>query len=265
MVWIFIVIIQAIVFGLFCYFVASEKNRNAKDWFLLGFFFSIIALLALIAVPQQNISTNSSKTTKGKKDNAKEVSGRVISSSKIIYIMIALLAIASIILVTSGIFDSPPPGQATTDANSGTNSNNPHAGVDLNQLEQITELQKTVDSNPNNLDALLNLAHLLNDSGFKDKAIEHYEQYLKQNSKTADVWVDMGVCYFELGKNSEAISKMEKALTIEPKHQIAHLNLGIVNLSSGNKEKALGWWKKAVEINSTSEIGKRAQELINQH
>ncbi|MDP2035913.1 MAG: tetratricopeptide repeat protein, partial [Ignavibacteria bacterium] len=234
--------IQALVFGVFCYFVANEKNRNARDWFLLGFLFSIIALLALMAVPPLNNSIISNKVSKGKKVGPKEVSGKVISSTKIIYIMIALLAFASIILVTSGIFDSTGSVQATTDANTNANANNPHAGVDLNQLEQITELQKTVDSNPSNLDALLNLAHLLNDSGFKDKAIERYEQYLKQNSKAADVWVDMGVCYFELGKNSEAISKMEKALTIEPKHQIAHLNLGIVNLSSGNKEKALSWW-----------------------
>ncbi|MDP3580708.1 MAG: tetratricopeptide repeat protein, partial [Ignavibacteria bacterium] len=188
-----------------------------------------------------------------------------VSTLKLVYIGLFLLVIASVILVLSGIFDSTGSVQATTDANTNANANNPHAGVDLNQLEQITELQKTVDSNPGNLEALLNLAHLLNDSGFKDKAIERYEQYLKQNSKAADVWVDMGVCYFELGKNSEAISKMEKALTIEPKHQIAHLNLGIVNLSSGNKENALSWWKKALEINPTSEIGKRAEELINQH
>jgi len=263
MAWVIGLFIQAIVFGVFCYFVANEKNRNARDWFLLGFFFSIIALLALMAVPPQNNPISPNKASKSKKVGPKEVPDKVISSTKIIYITVALLALASIILVTSGIFDSTGSVQATTDAAS--NTNNPHVGVDLNQLEQITELQKTVDSNPNNLDALLNLAHLLNDSGFKDKAIERYEQYLKQNSKAADVWVDMGVCYFELGKNSEAISKMEKALTIEPKHQIAHLNLGIVNLSSGNKEKALSWWKKAVEINSASEIGKRAQELINQH
>ncbi|MBI3123662.1 MAG: tetratricopeptide repeat protein [Ignavibacteriales bacterium] len=207
---------------------------------------------------------NVSKKAKHQKHEDTVNSPKSISTSKLIYFGLFLLLIASVILVSSGIFDSSAPVQATAEATN-ANTNNPHAGVDLNQLEQITELQKTVDSNPSNLDALLNLAHLLNDSGFKDKAVERYEQYLKQNPKAADVWVDMGVCYFELGKNSEAISKMEKALTIEPKHQIAHLNLGIVNLSSGNKEKALSWWKKAVEINPASEIGKRAQELINQH
>lgn len=196
-----------------------------------------------------------------KSDNSEKP--KTISITKLIYSIIGLFLVGSIILVSSGIFDKPAQIQSNVAANA--DPNNPHAGHDLTQLERITELQKAVDANPNDLNSLLDLAHLLNDSGFKEKAIERYEQYIKINSRVADVWVDMGVCYYELGKNADAISKMEKALTIEPKHQIAHLNLGIVNLSSGNKEKALTWWKKALEINPTSEIGKRAQELINQH
>ncbi|KAF0147966.1 MAG: TPR repeat-containing protein [Ignavibacteria bacterium] len=188
---------------------------------------------------------------------------KTVSVTKLVYLVVGLLFFASIILVSSGIFDKPAYVQSAD--NMSADPNNPHAGHNLNQLEEINTLQKTVDANPNDMTSLVNLAHLLNDSGFKEKAIERYEQYLKMNPRAADVWVDMGVCFYELGKNEEAISKMEKALTIEPKHQIAHLNLGIVNLSSGNKEKAQGWWKKALEINPTSEIGKRAQELINQH
>ena len=40
-----------IICGFFSSFIANEKNRDSKDWFWLGFFFNIIALLALIAVP----------------------------------------------------------------------------------------------------------------------------------------------------------------------------------------------------------------------
>ncbi len=206
---------------------------------------------------------NVDKKSKHEKKSDNSEKPKTISTTKIIYSIIGLFLFGSIILVSSGIFDKPAPVQSNATVNA--DPNNPHAGHDLTQLERITELQKTVDANPNDLNSLLDLAHLLNDSGFKEKAIERYEQYIKKNSKVADVWVDMGVCYYELGKNIEAISKMEKALTIEPKHQIAHLNLGIVNFSSGNKEKALTWWKKALEINPNSEIGKRAQELINQH
>lgn len=36
-----------IIFGLFCAYVAGTKNRSRSSWFLLGFFFNILALLAI--------------------------------------------------------------------------------------------------------------------------------------------------------------------------------------------------------------------------
>jgi drug/metabolite transporter (DMT)-like permease len=47
-----IIIVQAFIFGAFSSFIAKEKNRDQAGWFFLGFFFSFIALLALIAVPK---------------------------------------------------------------------------------------------------------------------------------------------------------------------------------------------------------------------
>ena len=46
-----VILIQAIICGGFCAFVASHKGRSAGVWFALGFLFSFIALLALMAVP----------------------------------------------------------------------------------------------------------------------------------------------------------------------------------------------------------------------
>jgi hypothetical protein len=59
--------LQAIVFGGFCSFVANEKKRDSFSWFFLGFLFSLIALLALIAVP--------------KREEIKNVGGKNIESS----------------------------------------------------------------------------------------------------------------------------------------------------------------------------------------
>lgn len=49
-----VLIIQGIIFGGFCAFIASQKNRDSGVWFFLGFFFSILAVLALIAIPKEN-------------------------------------------------------------------------------------------------------------------------------------------------------------------------------------------------------------------
>lgn len=53
------VLIQAIVFGLFCGYIAKEKGRSYEGWFVLGFFFSILAVLALIAIPKADSASNS--------------------------------------------------------------------------------------------------------------------------------------------------------------------------------------------------------------
>lgn len=46
------VLFQALVCGLFCRYVAREKGRNHRVWFALGYFFSIFALLSLVALPR---------------------------------------------------------------------------------------------------------------------------------------------------------------------------------------------------------------------
>jgi len=58
-----IIIVQGIVFGAFSSFIAKEKNRDEAGWFLFGFLFSFIALLALIAVPKLDNPTEETKPT----------------------------------------------------------------------------------------------------------------------------------------------------------------------------------------------------------
>jgi hypothetical protein len=50
-----IILLQAVIFGSFAAFVAKEKKRDVLSWFFLGFFFSLIALLALMAVPAKQV------------------------------------------------------------------------------------------------------------------------------------------------------------------------------------------------------------------
>jgi hypothetical protein len=47
-----LLIVQAIAFGGFSAYIAKEKGRDAVGWFLLGACFSLIALIAVAAVPK---------------------------------------------------------------------------------------------------------------------------------------------------------------------------------------------------------------------
>jgi tetratricopeptide (TPR) repeat protein len=204
-----------------------------------------------------------SKLVKGKikKSVDNKSTPKIISFNTLLYMILPLAIIGGVILYYSGTFDSAP---TSSDAVANI-SDNPHAGADLNKLRQITEFEDSLRQNPNDSQLLLQLAHLLNDSGFKEKAIEKYNDYLKTDPKNADVMVDRGVCYYEVHKYEDAINSMESALKFQPKHQIAQLNLGIVNMAVGNNEKALEWWNKAIQTDPTSEVGKKAKELIKSH
>lgn len=188
-----------------------------------------------------------------KKDQIKKLSG-----TKLIYISLFLILVLAVLLYSSGVFDQPAAPAASQDV-SGF-----HGGVDLQNLQRINDLESELKQNPDQK-KLLELAHLLNDSGFKEKAIEKYKEYLKNDSRNPDVLVDMGVCYYDLGNYDDAVRQMKEALKYKSDHQIAHLNLGVISIAAGKHDDAVEWWKKTVAINPNSEIAKRAQELINSH
>ena len=86
--------------------------------------------------------------------------------------------------------------------------------------------------------------------------------------------VDLGICYFELGKIdstqsaalfSQAINEMESTLKNNPKHQPGAFNLGIVYLYSGDMKESNKWLQKTVELNPESDLGKRAKAILEQH
>jgi len=146
-------------------------------------------------------------------------------------------------------------------------------------MQEIDRLQAIVDANASDAPSLLRLANVLHDNAIQDsrfllRAIETYKKYLALQPANPDARVDLGICYFEMGRvdsaNSAklfatAIQEMESALRFSPTHQPAAYNLGIVNLNAGNLEQSNKWMKKAMELNPQSELGQRAQRILEQH
>ena len=183
---------------------------------------------------------------------------------KVIYgILVGGIAVIIIIILTSGILDTTP--VVNTPLNQNQQQMGSSSGVNLNNIQMINDLEAKVKQNPEDYQSLLQLAHLKNDSGLFEAAIQNYKTYLEKNPKDADARVDMGVCYFNLQDFANAIKEMETALKYVPNHQIAQLNLGVVNLSAGNLEKSKEWLKKAYDINPTNDVGIKAQQLLNNH
>lgn len=153
------------------------------------------------------------------------------------------------------------------------------AGANMAALPQIQDMEAHVKANPADLGSTLQLANFLSDNRFYDKAITYYQAYLKKKPKDTNARVDMGICYKEIGQYDTSMREMKKALEYEPKHLFATFNLGIVALDEakmymdqGQMDKANefisesnDWFKKTVALAPTSEVGKKAQQMLSQH
>jgi uncharacterized membrane protein YvbJ len=210
-----------------------------------------------IKKPKQKYSISKKSGTKvAKPGKAKE-----LDTQKLLIILGGVVVIILVILFAAGVFNRAI--TETLDQNQGTTNQAP--SVDLNNLQRINELEAQIKKNPDDKSAILELAHLRNDSGMYEKAIADYQKYLDKVPSDADARIDMGVCYYNLRNYDEAIKQMEKALKYSPKHQIGYLNLGIVNLAAGNLEKSKEWLQKAVQLDPNTEVGKKAEELLKSH
>ena len=210
------------------------------------------------------ISNNkNSKSVSVTKQNISDADGKTLNPIIIYGILAGGIAAIVIILLSSGMLSSS--SRVVNSVNQNEQQSETNSGVNLNSLQTINELEEKVKQNPEDQQSLLELAHLKNDSGLFEAAIQNYKTYLEKNPADADARVDMGVCYFNLRDYPNAIKEMETALKYVPNHQIAHLNLGVVNLSAGNLAKSKEWLQKAYDLNPTNEIGQKAEQLLKNH
>ncbi len=209
--------------------------------------------------------TKSPKQAKDKKSPPKPAkninASKKLNTAKFITIAAIGLGLAFVILLFSGVLNSVviPSGGNNTPQQSA------NSGVDLSNLQKINSLENQIKSNPKDTTAILELAHLKNDAGMFQQAIENYKQYLALVPRDPDARIDMGVCYYNLQDYNTAMKEMELAIKYDPKHQIGYLNLGIVNLTAGDLDKAKDWLQKAVKLDPSSEYGKKAEELLKSH
>ncbi len=189
--------------------------------------------------------------------NDKQV--KTLDQKVLLSIIAGVVGVIIIILIAAGVFNS----NNTPDGNISSQTQSP--GVNLENIQKINQLQEELNKNPSDTKVALQLANLQFDASLYEDAIGNYKTYLAKNPKDSDARVDLGVCYFNLNNDTTAIAEMQTALKYDPKHQIAMMNLGIVNLRMGNMDKAKEWLQKAVKLDPTTDMGKKADELLKSH
>lgn len=199
---------------------------------------------------------------------------RVRTGGKVERWKIAAGVVVGVVLLLFGYLElsrPPAPTPAATQAQPAMQGEPP--------MEEVRRLQEAVRANPGSSDDLLRLANRLHDLGLSAPtllpgAIEAYTNYLKLKPGDPNARVDLGICYFELGRTdslqspkmfSAAVREMKAALASTPGHQPAAFNLGIVCLFMGDANESAKWFRKTIELGPDTELGTRAKNLLAQH
>ena len=128
---------------------------------------------------------------------------------------------------------------------------------------RVDQLTATVNSDPKNTTAIVQLANVYFDAERFTDAISWYEKALALDPKNADVSTDLGVSYYYTNRTDEALKRFEESLKINPKHTKTLLNKGIV-LAFGKEDlkAAAVEWQKVVDLAPTSPEGEAARRAL---
>jgi len=128
---------------------------------------------------------------------------------------------------------------------------------------RVDQLTATVNGDPKNTTAIVQLANVYFDAERFTDAISWYEKALALDPKNADVSTDLGVSYYYTNRTDEALTQFEHSLKMNPNHTKTLLNKGIV-LAFGkeNLQAAAEEWKKVVALAPDSPEGQAARRAL---
>ena len=119
--------------------------------------------------------------------------------------------------------------------------------VSLSVFEQLVELKREVEKNPNDTLKLREYADFLAAAHRTDEAISCYEKILKIDPKKKDILFTLSFIYNSKRDFEKAESITNKILQIDPQDNQALYNLGAINASRGNKNKAREIWERILK------------------
>jgi len=130
--------------------------------------------------------------------------------------------------------ESPPQGEAET--------------INLNAISQIENYKEILRKDPNNLQALINIANLYFDTRQDLPAIENYQKALALDPRNVNVRTDMAVCFRRSGNPDRAVEELKKAISIDQRHAQSRYNLGIILIhDKGDIEGGIRAWEALLE------------------
>ena len=177
---------------------------------------------------------------------------------------VLLLAGLSFGITRWQIADAQADGKAKADSAAAANAPMLAEQAKRDTLEKLLNtVVERVKSMPNDSMLVISAANIAYNLERYDVAERFYRRFLDSiDAKNVNVRIDYAYTVYMNGRMDEAVGILQGILARAPKHQAAMYNLGILYLRSEDTERGLEWMKKCRDVDSTTDVGKRAANLV---
>lgn len=111
------------------------------------------------------------------------------------------------------------------------------------------ELQRTLEIDPSNYKAHIDIANMLiSAKNFKQAKEQHLDLLLQEDGKDPDVHMAMANYLSGMQDLPGALQEMQKAIALDPKRSELYLNLGMLQFANQQNDAAEASFKKATEL-----------------
>jgi tetratricopeptide (TPR) repeat protein len=119
----------------------------------------------------------------------------------------------------------------------------------------VQEFELALEKNPDFEDVELQyIPNILIDQKYYEEAIPFLHRFIDAGICTAQMFLNIGRCYEQIGEPEKAEKYYEKSLDEDPFNEKTWVTLGILHLNTNNAQKALEAFEFALSINSDSQI-----------
>ena len=95
-----------------------------------------------------------------------------------------------------------------------------------------------------------------------DRAARLYEQLLPYSPNDAEIYNNLGLTLFYVGRADEALRRLNDGVAVDPGHQRIWLTLGYVNSQLGNTEEARAALTKATQVGGNASVRESAEKML---
>lgn len=115
-----------------------------------------------------------------------------------------------------------------------------------------TYLQKVLEVNPKNANALYNLGVVKFQYHFYESALKYFQDAYINSPQNYSIYFNIAECYYNLKNTKEAKKYYEKCIEYNPKHMQAYLNLANILIETNDSKNALRKVRTVYTLNKTS-------------